>query len=69
MAKSGIGADAVAGMCHAELSAWLADVLQSLGAKVPTDDCVAPTAGQRPPTVMPARGESLPLLPMTAFKR
>ena len=40
MAKSGIGADAVAGMCHAELSAWLADVLQSLGAKVPTDDGV-----------------------------
>ena len=40
MAKSGIGADAVADMCHAELSAWLADVLQSLGAKVPTDDGV-----------------------------
>lgn len=40
MAKSGIGADAVAQMCHAELSAWLDDVLQSLGVKVPSNEGV-----------------------------
>lgn len=40
MTKSGIGADAVAQMCPAELSAWLDDVLQSLGIKVPADEGV-----------------------------
>ena len=38
MAKSGIPADAVAQMCHAELMAWLDDVLGSLGVKTPSDD-------------------------------
>lgn len=40
MAKAGVGADAVAAMCHAELSAWLDDVLASLGVKVPKDEQV-----------------------------
>lgn len=49
MAKSGIGADAVAQMCHAELSAWLDDVLQSLGVKVPTDEGVIVSRRQPKP--------------------
>lgn len=40
MAKAGVGVDAVAAMCHAELSAWLDDVLASLGVKVPKDEQV-----------------------------
>lgn len=40
MAKAGVGMEAVAAMCHAELSAWLDDVLVSLGVKVPKDEQV-----------------------------
>lgn len=40
MAKAGVGMDAVAAMCHAELSVWLDDVLTSLGVKVPKDEQV-----------------------------
>ncbi|MDO4434387.1 MAG: TetR family transcriptional regulator [Alysiella sp.] len=40
MAKAGVGADAVAAMCHAELSAWLDDVLTSLGIKQSSNEGV-----------------------------
>ena len=40
MAKAGVNMDAVAAMCHAELSAWLDNVLASLGVKVPKDEQV-----------------------------
>lgn len=37
MAKAGIGSEAVAAMCHAELAAWVDDVLLSLGVKPESD--------------------------------
>ncbi|MDK4535994.1 TetR family transcriptional regulator [Kingella kingae] len=38
MAKAGLGSQDVLAMCHAELMAWLDDVLGSLGVKIPRDD-------------------------------
>lgn len=48
MAKAGIGSDAVAAMCHAELAAWFDDILLSLGVKPEGDGVIVSKRLKKP---------------------
>lgn len=38
MNRAGVGMEAVSQMCHAELAAWLDDILTAAGVKTPADE-------------------------------